>query len=666
MGSGAKRVAQDHLAESVGDEAHALADGANRIASVFHEGLIRRVNNVMNFQQDWAALVQTMQADGRTAGMVALIAVLSLAGGALALLAAREIVVRRGARFGRLIRTVFAFLLAALVILIASRVVTSDLPIRRLIILWAGAGLVGLSGRHVFISILAAGWAPKSARKRLQHFGEMISAAFIWGVCGLSTVSTLRGLGANPGLVDITSSALVSLPVLILTVFAYMYYRQPVMSAVAGPPPRTVGRLRFAIIWPVIAAFATLATFAALQISVTVQHPLPGLPLLLTLLLLLLTPHIDVTLAEWARAREQTATDRIPLASLYRTSRFAFILLALIAIGYQWAFPALAALGVHSGEAGWRSITVALVALGAAWGWNAISISFERLAQKGHDHAAHEEQPHAPRTRLETLFPLIAGTARSLIVLIASLTIMLLLGMNVWPIITGLSVFGLAISFGSQTLVRDIVSGLFFLIDDAFRMGEYIETNGAKGAVERISVRSVSLRHPRGAVATIPYGQIGKIQNFSRDWVIVKLVFRVAFDTDMEKVRKAFKQIGAELAADPEFKDDLLETFKSQGILSVEDGTLLVRGKFKSRAGKQFSIRKKVYVLVQQAFNENGIVAVPKPMIMAAATPPAAPAAPASPATPAEQQPQATAQPQAEPEYTEAPIASMPPPRTGA
>jgi small-conductance mechanosensitive channel len=173
-------------------------------------------------------------------------------------------------------------------------------------------------------------------------------------------------------------------------------------------------------------------------------------------------------------------------------------------------------------------------------------------------------------------------------------------------------VFGLAIGFGSQTLVKDIVSGLFFLVDDAFRLGEYIESSGAKGTVEKISIRSVSLRHARGALTTVPYGQIGKVMNFSRDWVIEKLVFRVAFDTDVELVRKLFKKVGQEIADDPELNEDLLEPFKSQGISAVEDGTLLIRGKFKARAGKQFTVRKAVLTAVQRVFRENDIQAVPK------------------------------------------------------
>jgi moderate conductance mechanosensitive channel len=90
-------------------------------------------------------------------------------------------------------------------------------------------------------------------------------------------------------------------------------------------------------------------------------------------------------------------------------------------------------------------------------------------------------------------------------------------------------------------------------------------------------------------------------------------VFRVAFETDVEQVRKLFKQIGKDIAADPELSPDLIEPFKSQGIAAVEDGTLLVRGKFKARAGKQFGIRKAVLEAVQDAFNENGIRVVPRP-----------------------------------------------------
>ena len=111
--------------------------------------------------------------------------------------------------------------------------------------------------------------------------------------------------------------------------------------------------------------------------------------------------------------------------------------------------------------------------------------------------------------------------------------------------------FGLAISFGSQTLVRDIVSGIFYLTDDAFRVGEYIDCGKAKGTVEGFTLRSLKLRHQNGQVHTIPFGQLGQITNFSRDWTTVKFNLRFARDTDVEKLRKAAKKIGADMMEDP-------------------------------------------------------------------------------------------------------------------
>jgi small-conductance mechanosensitive channel len=236
-----------------------------------------------------------------------------------------------------------------------------------------------------------------------------------------------------------------------------------------------------------------------------------------------------------------------------------------------------------------------------------------RISQRDR-HDAHGTAAASPRSRLGTLVPLLSLVGKSAIVALAFLSVLVSLGVNVWPLITGLSVFGLAIGFGSQTLVKDIVSGLFFLADDAFRIGEYIETSGAKGTVEKISVRSVTLRNPRGPVATVPYGQISKVVNFSRDWAIEKIQFRVAIDTDVELLRKLFKKIGQDLLEDPELAPGLLETFKSQGISDVEDGTLVVRGKFVAKPGSQTLIRRAVYKAVLQAFRENNIRAVPKPL----------------------------------------------------
>ena len=121
------------------------------------------------------------------------------------------------------------------------------------------------------------------------------------------------------------------------------------------------------------------------------------------------------------------------------------------------------------------------------------------------------------------------------------------LGVNITPLLAGAGIIGLAIGFGAQTLVKDIISGMFFLIDDAFRKGEYIDIGDVKGTVEKISVRSMQLRHHNGPLNTVPFGEINFITNFSRDWVVMKLPLRLTYDTDAEKVRKMIKKLGQEM-----------------------------------------------------------------------------------------------------------------------
>jgi small-conductance mechanosensitive channel len=127
------------------------------------------------------------------------------------------------------------------------------------------------------------------------------------------------------------------------------------------------------------------------------------------------------------------------------------------------------------------------------------------------------------------------------------------------------------------------------------------------GTVEKISIRSMQLRHHRGLVNTVPYGSIEKVTNFSRDWVIMKLIFTVPFDTDPNKVKKIFKKIGAEMLEDPLYKDDFLEPFKSQGVFQFDDVGIVMRGKFMAKPGTQFTIRKEIYNRVRKEFDANGI-----------------------------------------------------------
>jgi small-conductance mechanosensitive channel len=145
-------------------------------------------------------------------------------------------------------------------------------------------------------------------------------------------------------------------------------------------------------------------------------------------------------------------------------------------------------------------------------------------------------------------------------------------------------------------------------MDDAFRVGDYIETGGTKGLVEHISLRSLRMRHPRGMVNTIPFGDIGVVTNMSRDYIITKLDFRVRYDTDVERVRKIIKKkVYEPILKNEELAPKLLDKIKSQGVREMDDSAMIMRVKYKTAPGEQFVIRKEVYRLMQKAFAEEGI-----------------------------------------------------------
>jgi small-conductance mechanosensitive channel len=240
--------------------------------------------------------------------------------------------------------------------------------------------------------------------------------------------------------------------------------------------------------------------------------------------------------------------------------------------------------------------------------WQYIKARIDRkIREEMPDDDEEMEEGGRGGSRIGTLLVLLRKFVLSVLFVIVSLIILSSLGVDIGPLIAGAGVIGLAIGFGSQTLVKDILSGVFFLIDDAFRVGDYIETGGIKGMVQHISLRSVKLRHPRGMVFTIPFGDMGAVQNFSRDYIITKLDVRVRYDADIDKIRKIIKKIGKEFEQHDEIGPVLLSPIKSQGVREMDDSAMILRVKFKTPPGEQFVVRREVYKRIQERFREEGI-----------------------------------------------------------
>jgi len=223
------------------------------------------------------------------------------------------------------------------------------------------------------------------------------------------------------------------------------------------------------------------------------------------------------------------------------------------------------------------------------------------------DVAPGDEGGAAGASRLATLLPLFRNFILVVIFVTVALIVFNDIGINVAPLFAGAGVVGLAIGFGAQTLVRDILSGAFYLFDDAFRKGEYIDIGTVKGTVERVSARSFQLRHHLGPLHTVPFGEIQFLTNFSRDWVMMKLPLRVTYDTDVEKVRKLVKKLGQDLLEDEVVGPMFLQPLKSQGVIEMQDSAMIIRVKFMARPGDQWVLRKRVYQEIRDLFAREGI-----------------------------------------------------------
>jgi len=239
--------------------------------------------------------------------------------------------------------------------------------------------------------------------------------------------------------------------------------------------------------------------------------------------------------------------------------------------------------------------------------WQVVKTHIDRRLSRLEAEASPGSEAALSQARIRTLLPMFRMAAFIMLAAVAVLMTLSSLGVDIGPLIAGAGIFGVAVGFGSQTLVRDVISGIFYLLDDAFRVGEYIQSGSYKGTVEKLGFRSVKLRHHRGPVFTIPYGQLGAVENMSRDWVIDKMTINVTYDTDLDKAKKVIKQVGKELASDPEVAPNLLEPLKMQGVEQFGEFAIQLRMKMMTRPGEQFVIRRKAYAMLKKAFAENDL-----------------------------------------------------------
>ena len=385
---------------------------------------------------------------------------------------------------------------------------------------------------------------------------------------------------------------------------------------------------RFAKLWPTIAVVLVVLQWLVVELFAATGNlqSLSVTALNVSLALVLAMPLAELAIpalveAIWPDDPEQDqalrAAHKETQLGLVRCGRTLTLVVLVFVIARLWGLDLrdLASQGIGAQFAG-ALVEVFLIGIVAYGLWELLEIMADRQiaierAALGLDGEGGEEQFEGEGgqggTRLGTIMPLVRRIGQVIILALALLAVLGQIGVNITPLLAGAGIVGLAVGFGAQALVKDIISGVFFLIDDAFRKGEYIDIGTVKGTVESISIRSMQLRHHNGPLNTIPFGEIRHLTNFSRDWVMMKLPLRVTYDTDVEKLRKLVKKLGQDLLQDPELGPKFLLPLKSQGVIQMEDSAMIVRVKFMTRPGDQWGVRNKVFARIRELFEREGI-----------------------------------------------------------
>jgi small-conductance mechanosensitive channel len=305
----------------------------------------------------------------------------------------------------------------------------------------------------------------------------------------------------------------------------------------------------------------------------------------------------------------QDAIPSVTAICIERGLRAVLIIAAVAVLAWGWGIPLDTITGEDTmvGRLVHGALSAVIIFLVADVLWQATKAAIDRKLAGAADPGTPNTDEARRRARLRTLLPIFRNVLFVVVIVVAAMMALSAMGVEIGPLIAGAGVIGVAIGFGAQSLVRDVIAGVFYLLDDAFRVGEYIQSGNYKGTVESFSFRSVRLRHQRGALYTVPFALLGAVQNQSRDWVIDKMTVGITYDSDVDKARKIIKQIGLDLQKDPEFAPLIIEPLKMQGVDSLGDFAVQIRMKMMTLPGENFVIRRKALAMIKTEFAANGI-----------------------------------------------------------
>lgn len=258
--------------------------------------------------------------------------------------------------------------------------------------------------------------------------------------------------------------------------------------------------------------------------------------------------------------------------------------------------------------AGLRIIGVAVAAFVLIRIGKAAARRFEREISRGTGLDVIERTKRA-----QTLARILQKTLSIIVTGMAGLMILREFDVDITPVLTGAGIAGLAIGFGAQTVVRDVISGFFLIVEDQVRVGDVAVVNGQGGLVEQVNLRTIVLRDETGTVHIFPNGEVKTLANMSKDFSYYVITIGLAYDGDVDRAIEAMRDAAASLAAEMEFKPHILEPLDVYGVDAFEPGQLVVKARIKTVPLKQWVVGRELRRRIAKLFAERGIhMAVPQ------------------------------------------------------
>ena len=279
------------------------------------------------------------------------------------------------------------------------------------------------------------------------------------------------------------------------------------------------------------------------------------------------------------------------------------VAMALGIIGQAWGIPVAAFVASKTGGLIITRTIAILITIG-------LVVAIIGTSQLVSDHvlkAKKGKKKKEASQKMKTLVPMIRTAINIAAGFIGGIVILDRIGVNTTPILAGAGIVGLAIGFGSQTLVKDLINGLFILFEESIRVGDYVDVGKDEGTVEAVGLRTVKLRDLSGNVHVVPNSSINAVMNYSKEFSRTVIDVGVAYREDVDEVMDIIREVGEEMRNDPEYSKNILEPIEVFGLQKFDDSAIVIRARLTTKPLKQWGLKREFNRRIKKVFDQRGI-----------------------------------------------------------